>query len=396
VTDAVPTDLVTALRRSVRPGITIALGDGVGHIRTVDSGRAVCRALGDVAREVGDVRLVCGWVPDAPPALDASDFAEVVVLMPGWGARSILRDAQARYLPVSLAAAPALLAGPIRPDILITKLVRRRGSLHFATEVSWQRELIDAGVRVLAVVDTTSTCASAEAPIEDSAVTLIGSTDEGPSEFPHREPEDVHYELADQVLRFIPAGARVQYGPGQLGTALLRRCEVPLSIDTGLVTDAVVELDRRGKLVGEPSATYLIGSVTLYDWADGRHILRGIDHTHDVTRLSRGTTFISVNTAIEIDHYGQVNVEGSGEKVVGGIGGHPDFCTAGRLHRQGLSIIAVPASHNGRTPFVPRLSRPASTAAHDVDVVVTERGSVDLRRCDWRQRVPLLERLFDQ
>lgn len=81
----------------------------------------------------------------------------------------------------------------------------------------------------------------------------------------------------------------MQYGPGQLGTALLQWARVPLHIDTGLLTDAVVDLDRRGLLIGTPSATYLLGSEVLYDWADGRPILRGFDHTHDLTRLSRGT-----------------------------------------------------------------------------------------------------------
>jgi len=196
------------------------------------------------------------------------------------------------------------------------------------------------------------------------------------------------------VLRFVPCGARLQYGPGQLGSALLRNTKVQLRIDTGLMTDAVVDLDKRGLLVGEPSATYLIGSEVLYDWADGRPILRGLDHTHDVTRLSCGGPFVAVNTAIEIDPFGQVNVEGTGDKVVGGIGGHPDLCMAGRLSRGGLSVIAVPTRFKGRSPLVERLSRPASTPAHEVDVIVTETGHADLRGADWPRRRLLIEALF--
>ncbi|EUA23149.1 acetyl-CoA hydrolase/transferase C-terminal domain protein [Mycobacterium xenopi 4042] len=112
-------------------------------------------------------------------------------------------------------------------------------------------------------------------------------------------------------------GARLQYGPGQLGTALLSRTTVPLRIDTGLLTDAVVDLDKRGLLAATPSASYLLGSQTLYDWADGKPILRGIEHTHDITRLSNGDPFVAVNTAIEIDPVGQINVEGIGDNVFG-------------------------------------------------------------------------------
>ncbi|MDT5165244.1 MAG: hypothetical protein QOC88_2138 [Mycobacterium sp.] len=132
----------------------------------------------------------------------------------------------------------------------------------------------------------------------------------------------------------------------------------------------------------------------LYSWADGKSILRGIEYTHDLSRLARGQPFVAVNTAIEIDPFGQVNVEGRGEKVVGGIGGHPDYCAAARMTRGGLSIIAVPTTFNGHSPLVDQLSRPASTPAHDVDLIVTESGHADLRGADWSQRRRLITKLF--
>jgi len=60
----------------------------------------------------------------------------------------------------------------------------------------------------------------------------------------------------------------------------------------------------------------------------------------------------------------------------------------------GLSIIAVPTRVNGRSPLVEELSRPASTPAYDVDVIVTESGHVDLRTADWSQRRHLITELF--
>jgi acyl-CoA hydrolase len=52
----------------------------------------------------------------------------------------------------------------------------------------------------------------------------------------------------------------------------------------------------------------------------------------------------------------------------------------------GLSIIAVSSSHKGRSTLVRRLSRPVSTPSQDVDVVVTERGSIDLRGLSRAER----------
>jgi hypothetical protein len=386
--------LTQALRAALRPGMTVALGDGVGGLRCLDDGTSIGTALSTAARDAGSVRLVLGWLAAPVEGLDSEAFADVVALMPGWGVRELLRSPAARFLPTRLAAIPALLTDVLRPDVLLTRLVRRDTLLQFGTEVSWQRMVIAGGTRTLGVVDTTAPAASAEPALDSSAVEVLGTVSGGALRIPAREPEPIHDALADAVLRLVPEGARLQHGPGQLGTALLRRARVPLQIDTGLLTDAVVDLDKRGLLVDTPSATYLLGGETLYDWADGRPILRGLDYTHDLSRLSRGTPLIAVNSTIELDPWGQVNTEGVGEKVVGGIGGHPDYCAAARMSRGGLSIIAVPSSTNGRSPLVEHLSRPVSTPAHDVDVIVTESGHADLRGADWSQRRQMISELF--
>lgn len=383
------TDAVAeAFSKQIRPGMTVALGDGAGVI-----GPDTCRALSAVARDIGSLRLVLGWLPTNVEGLDPHAFSEVVALMPSGGARHLLRSPTTRFLPARLSAWPALLGGVLRPDVLITRLAHRNGGLHFGTEISFQNGLVRAGVTVLAIIDDKIPAADAGPALPPERVRILGTSHEPVVQL-HREPDPLHYALADAVLRFVPPGARLQYGPGQLGTALLRRATVPLRIDTGLVTDAVVDLDRRGLLIGQPSATYLVGTDKLYNWGDGRPILRGIEHTHDVTRLSRGKPFVAVNTVVEIDPYGQVNVEGVGDKVVGGVGGHADYCAAARASVGGLSIIASPSTINERPALVEQLSRPVCTPAHDVDIIVTESGHVDLRDADWSQRRKLITELF--
>lgn len=383
--------LLTGLPRDRGP--VIALGDGVGTVGAV-CGRHIGSVLSTYAAANPGVTLVLGWSPASLQGINAESFAKIVPLMPGWGVRALLAQPGTCAVPTSMAAIPGLLGGPLRPDVLITRMTRRDDGLHFGTEVSWQQAMADIGVPVWAVLDDNAPAACAERPLTIDEVTIVGCADAGPACVPAKAPEAIHEELADRVLALIPEGARVQYGPGQLGTALLQQSGKKLSIDTGLLTDAVIDLERRGLLIDEPSATYLFGDQQLYDWADGRKILRGIGHSHDTTRLSRGRPFFAVNTAIEIDPYGQVNVEGVGEKIVGGIGGHPDYCTAARLHPHGISIIAVGSGFNGRSTLVDTLSRPASTPAHDVEVIVTEAGHVDLRTVDWAGRRALIEELF--
>lgn len=394
-TDLMQSEVFGALRDHVRPGMTIAVGDGIGAPHRTAEGTSVGAALSALARDIGGIRLVLGWLPSSLDGLSADAFADVVALMPGWGVRDVLGSPTARFVPTRLSSIGALLRSALRPDALVTRLVHRRDEFHFSTEVSWQRELVDDGVGVLAIVDERAPLVDAGPALPAAAVNVIARTCEGPRELPSATPDPITEALADAVLRFVPEGARIQYGPGKLGTALLGRTQQALRIDTGLLTDAVVDLDRRGLLIDEPSATYLLGTNELYDWADGRPILRGIDYTHDLTRLSRGSPLIAINTALEIDPVGQINVEGIGEKVIGGIGGHPDYCVAASQSRSGLSIIAVPSKVNGHSPFVAQLSRPVSTLAYDVDLIVTEEGHADLRGTDWATRRRRLSALFE-
>ncbi|MEO9139496.1 MAG: acetyl-CoA hydrolase, partial [Jatrophihabitans sp.] len=133
----------------VRPGCRVALADGVG------SPRSVSGELSDVAAAAGDVSLLLGWTPVADPLLRFDVFADVRTLMPGWGLRPAIDAGQAHAPPVRLSTVPALLHGPLRPDVLVASVVPHvDGGYFFATEVSWLRAAVDAGARVAGVLAT--------------------------------------------------------------------------------------------------------------------------------------------------------------------------------------------------------------------------------------------------
>jgi acyl-CoA hydrolase len=101
-----------------------------------------------------------------------------------------------------------------------------------------------------------------------------------------------------------------------------------------------------------------------------------------------------VNTALEIDADGQVNVEYVNGSTVAGVGGHPDYAFAAARSLRGVSVVAVPTHRGPHRTLVERLSGPASTPAHDIDVVVTERGAADLRGLDRVERRRAIEALW--
>jgi acyl-CoA hydrolase len=371
----------------VRPGMTIAFGDGIG------APGSVSRQLSLAASRHHGVRLLLGWMPRPDPGLDFSCFADVRTFMPGWGLRGSSDAGLVKFTPVRLSAMPALLNGPWRPDLLVATVVPADGGFAFGSEVSWQRAAIEAGAVVAAVVSHAAPRADAGRPLPAAQVIVVGETRRPPSALPEGKVTAPHLAIATMIEPLITPYARLQVGPSQVATALLRTLKVPVRVDTGMLPEAVVDLDERGLLVGEPISTYLAGGPRLYAWADGRPVLHPVEFTHDLGRLSADPLF-AVNTAVEIDPDGQVNVEGTAASALGGIGGHPDYAAAAARSVGGLSIVAVPSEHNGRSTLVTRLSRPVSTPAHDVELVVTERGAADLRGLSRPERRDALRRLW--
>ncbi|MGE3288128.1 MAG: acetyl-CoA hydrolase/transferase C-terminal domain-containing protein, partial [Pseudonocardia sp.] len=378
----------STLASLVRPGMRIALGDGVG------TPRAVAAELATAAAATGGVRLLLGWTPAAGPAPDLAAFAEARTVMGGWGLRAAIDAGTVRALPVRLSAVPALLRGPLRPDVLVAPLVPVAGGFGFGTEVSWMRAAVAAGALVAGVVALGRVCCDAGPPLAPERVVVVAETAEEPATPPYTSPGAAHRAIAERVAALVPEGARLQVGPGALGAAVLDALRRPVYVDSGLLPDGVADLERRGLLLGTPVATYLAGGTALRDWADGRPLLHGIEHTHDIGRLSAQPMFVAVNTALEVDEQGQVNVESLPGAAVGGIGGHADYAAAATRCPDGLSVVALPATHRGRPTLVERLSAPVSTPAHDVDVLVTEHGAADLRGLDRGERAVAVRALW--
>jgi acyl-CoA hydrolase len=375
--------------RHLRAGALVAVGDGAG------SPIGLRDALADAAREVGGVRALLGWSFELPiDPTDRAAFTECRAHMGGYASRRALRSGDATYLPVRLGSLPAALRSHLRPDVLVAGLRPGRDGLVFGTEVAWMRAAIDAGATVLAEVNTALPDASDGVPVPDAQVVVVAETHRPPLELPRPEPTDVDLAIGRNVAALIPEGASIQFGPGAVSDSVLRSLEVSVRVDSGLLTDAVVELDERGLLVGTPRGAYLAGTSRLYEWSDGKPLVAPVELTHDLGRLSAVECFVAVNTALEIDDVGQVNVERVGDQSVGGIGGHADFSLAATRSPTGFSVIALPSRHREAPTLVERLSAPVTTPRSDVDVIVNEHGVADLRGLDDRERAAVLRALW--
>src|SRR6187401_3624405 len=103
-----PEDLFAAV---LQPGMRVVVGDGAG------APTGLLGPLSRAAATVGDVSLVLGWCLSLPDDFDPSAFRDVRTVMGGFALRDLVRQGSVRYVPERYAGIPALLHGPLRPDV---------------------------------------------------------------------------------------------------------------------------------------------------------------------------------------------------------------------------------------------------------------------------------------
>lgn len=376
-----------ALERWVRPGCTVALADGVG------SPVGLYADLAAVARSVGGVRLVLGWCPETEVSLDLSAFADVRAFMPGHGLRRHVAAGTVHYVPAWLSQLPGLLAGVWRPDVLVLSVRETGYGLSLGSEASWIQAAARAADVCIAELNNGLPDATRERGLDDARVVVVGESNLPPIEVPSRGIDPVSAQIGARLAAFARPGRTIQFGPGPIAEAFLAALEVPVRIDSGILTDAVVDVAERGLLTGDPLGTYLSGTRRLYDWADGRAVLDGVEVTHQPSRLA-DLNLLAINSALQIDELGQVGLDQPAGGRVAGIGGHADYASAASRSASGLSVIALPSTRRGQPALVDRLAIPVSTPRSVVDIVATEHGTADLRGLTDDERASALRPLF--
>jgi len=164
-----------------------------------------------------------------------------------------------------------------------------------------------------------------------------------------------------------------------------------------MAVDAMVDMAEAGLLAAEAPGgaaimtAELLGTRRLLDYADrnAQLAVHPVEVSMDVRELASRPRLVSVNSALQVDLYGQAAAETVGGRQIAGIGGSLEFAEAARLSDGGLRILALPATARGGS-----LSRISSSLGTEVvsggraaaDFVVTEYGTADLRYADRDER----------
>ena len=193
----------------------------------------------------------------------------------------------------------------------------------------------------------------------------------------------------------IQDGATLQLGIGAIPDAVLMNLEdrKDLGIHTEMFTDGVMHLMQKGVINGRAKtlhpgkvvSAFIMGSKELYAFLNNNPDveLYPVSYTNDPFVIGENYRMVSINSCIEIDLLGQVNAEAVGMRHFSGSGGQVDFLRGAKRSKEGLSIIAMPATakDGALSRIVPLLGTgaPVTTGRNDVDYVVTEYGIAKLR-----------------
>ena len=213
-------------------------------------------------------------------------------------------------------------------------------------------------------------------------------------------PTDVDVAVANLVVPQIPNGACLQLGiggmPNTIGAMIAQSDLKDLSVHTEMYVDAFVDMAAAGKITGKHKAldkgrqvfAFAAGTKKLYDYIDRNPDVMAapVDYTNDVRVMAQIDNFISINNAIDMDLFGQVNAESAGIKHISGTGGQLDFAMGAYLSNGGKSFICMSSTVMGKdgtlkSRIVPTLTQGSiatdpRTCGH---YIVTEYGMVNLK-----------------
>ena len=173
-----------------------------------------------------------------------------------------------------------------------------------------------------------------------------------------------------------------------------------------MFVDAYVDLFEAGKLTGNKPVdrgkalyTFAGGTKRLYDFIDDNPICCSapVDYVNNVNVIGSIKRFVSVNSCIQVDLYGQVCSESAGHQQISGTGGQLDFVMGAYLSDDGQSFLCTPSTRtlpdgSKESLIAPILSPGAivTTPRTATNYIVTEYGAADLKGKSTWERAELL------
>jgi acyl-CoA hydrolase len=369
---------------------------------------ALTRAVGDPGSKLPFLNMV-HLLLQGPVPYVADGFQDRIMTYSIFSAgdvRQAANEGRAYYLPCTLANLDSLIGAGHRyqPDVVIMKVSRHpmTGEYSLGLSVEALHSAIDQATVVMAELDSSMPFTLGQSLVDASSIDYI--IDDGVLPVYAFEPPDFERlsaeerRIGEMITRdFIEDGITLQVGIGKIPDAVVGTIKDAgrrnLGIQTELYGDGLMYLQQEGIVtnrkktanLGYSTTSLVMGSTALYEYV---HMRSGVQmrpsaYTNSAETVRRNRPFISVNTAIGVDLFGNVWADFiDPRRYYGGVGGQPDFIRALNDRAYGAPIIAIKSrTAKGASKIVskhpPGINLTAS--AFDGVVIVTEWGIADLR-----------------
>lgn len=219
---------------------------------------------------------------------------------------------------------------------------------------------------------------------------------------PDKETQIMANHMLDFFRKEIEAGrltetlAPIQSGVGSVANAVLHGMIdsefKDLEIYSEVLQDAVFDLIDAGKVKVASACAFSISEEKKKEvYANfekyREYLILRPQEISNHPEIIRRIGIIAINTAIEVDIYGNVNsTHITGSKMMNGIGGSGDFARNARLSIFVTKSLAKDGKISSIVPFVSHVDH----TEHDVDVIITEQGVADLRGLAPTERAELI------
>lgn len=219
-------------------------------------------------------------------------------------------------------------------------------------------------------------------------------------------PDDETQQMADYLIDFFKKEVEsgrltnklmpLQSGVGSVANAVLhgfiKSNFEDLEVYSEVLQDSVFDLIDAGKVSFASGCALTLSEEKMkvvnekFEEYAKKIVLRPQEISNN-PELIRRMGLICINTALEVDIYGNVNsTHVMGRNMMNGIGGSGDFARAGRLVIFVTKSYAKGGDISSVVPFVTHVDH----TEHDVDVIVTEQGIADLRGLAPRERAKVI------
>ena len=180
-----------------------------------------------------------------------------------------------------------------------------------------------------------------------------------------------------------------------------------LSGHTEMLVDSYVDLYNAGKLTntkknhpGKLVYGFAGGTKRLYDFIDDNPVCytMPVEYVNNVQTVADIPQFVSINSCIQLDLFGQIASESAGPRQISGTGGQLDFVHGAFLSEGGQSFICLHSTRANKDGSLTSLINPTlpegtivTTPRSATNFVITEYGAANLKgRTTWERAEMLI------